>query len=84
MMFTNNQTYVPLISTKKIFNFESIEWDEEENSVNIVTDGVTVAVNTTIEETDANVAAEPEPPMGGQGGPGGYGGGPMGGPMGNQ
>jgi hypothetical protein len=72
MLFTNNQTYIPLKATKEIFNFKSIDWDEDTKTVKITTDGITVPVTTNVEKTDANVVtidpnSMPTPP-GGDGG----------------
>ncbi len=71
MLFTNGQTYIPLRSMKSVFNFESVEWDQEEQTIIITTDGVTVPVTTEVEQTLANVTVGPPPggpPPDGQGG----------------
>ena len=55
MIFSNNQVYVPLRSMDEVFGFQSVEWNQDTDTIEIVTDGNTVAVTTTVESSEATV-----------------------------
>ncbi len=75
LMFSNNQTYIPLRSFALIFDLQSIDWDEKTQTINVVTNSIK-AVNTSVAQSVPNVATmnpNQMPPGGAPPQGGGYG-----------